>query len=137
MAKKSRSQRHANRYRPGHSYAAHRELARINSVLREPVIRITDYRRRYNDRLNQHNVLVRKQNYQRFLETHAPKRAMRKSRNEIIKRTLGKEIYHQIHDCKREFSKLLSWRSSQGGGGRKRSRKELRNNRTSFLKRDC
>lgn len=137
-SKNNRRQNREQRYRPGHSYAAHRELARINSVLREPVIRVIDRRDRYNDRVNEHRIRLRKQNNQRFLETYAPKRAARIRLHGSIRSIIGKQAYSQIHDCKKEFKTLLSWRSAQGGGAkRKRSNRELKTNERNFYKRDC
>lgn len=133
---KSRRKNRENRYRPGYSYVAHRELARINSIVNEPIIRVIDRRDRFNRLLNIHNHLVRKRNNQIFLEVHAPRRAARKKRHDAIRRAVGTEMYSRIHDCKREFSKLLSWRSSRGGG-KSRSPRELRKNKEAFMKRDC
>lgn len=136
MSKSKRRKNREERYRPGHSYIAHRELARINSVLNEPVIRVIDRRGRYRDRLNQYRGVVRQRNRQIFLERNAPKRASRKRRHAILKRVLGDDAYHQIHNCKAEFRKLLSWRASRGGG-KSRSHRELRKNKEAFMKRDC
>lgn len=63
-----------------------------------------------------------------------PKRNERQlKRDERYREQIQKGVKH---DCKKEFSKLNSWRSAQGPG-RKRSRKELRNNKRAFHQRDC
>lgn len=41
------------------------------------------------------------------------------------------------HDCRKSYSKLLSWRSAQGAGGRRRTKRELSNNRAQHKIKDC
>lgn len=74
-------------------------------------------------------------NIQRRSVVHAPKRFDRMARMELLK-TVAPDVYKKTHNCRKEFSKLLSWRAAQGSG-RKRSRLELRNSKLNFFKRDC
>lgn len=130
---KSRRQKSVTRSK----FISSRELARSRSILNEPVIFVHDRRRAFSDRLRRHNQLLRRENYKRFLQVHAPKRAARKAFHQKLARVVGKEAYHQMHDCKKEFSKLLSWRASRGNGQRKRSKRELHQSRQNFMRRDC
>lgn len=71
-------------------------------------------------------------------QLHAdPRRQERQLKKSFLQKVLPKEVYHKVHDCKKEWSKLLSWRSAQGSGGRRRSRKELKNSKRSFDRKDC
>lgn len=68
----------------------------------------------------------------------SPRRAVRQTTNLILK-SIAPKLYTKVHNCKREWSKLLSWRSSQSSGGSKklRSKREMRASKSNFNKRDC
>lgn len=109
----------------------------LNNIVRsEPVIRISDRRNSFYDRKanrdKKRKIALRKE----FDRINAPRRFKRRVKAEILAATFGQEIYHKLHNCKQEWRKLLSWRSGQGVG-RKRTQRELRNNHTSFIKKDC
>lgn len=99
----------------------------------EPYVRVVDRRNSYNDRLQQHRARLRKQ---AILSMQAPRRQARVRKAQIMKTVLGNEGYKKLHDCKREWRKLLSWRSAQGSG-RNRTSRELKNNHESFKRKDC
>lgn len=67
----------------------------------------------------------------------APKRFARQVRKEYLRSVVTPVEYKKIHNCKREWSRLLSWRSAQGNGQRKRSERELQKSRLNFKRRDC
>lgn len=50
-----------------------------------------------------------------------------------------RKITNPIHDCKKEFSKVKSWRAAQATGGAKKHRTptEKNNNQQSFKQKDC
>lgn len=114
-------------------YTAARELARMRLTIREPFIRVFDRIARYEHRKMKHRADVRKA--LRF-SAMSPRRQARIRNNLFLRAVLPGPVYRKVHDCKREWSKLLSWRSGQGGG-RKRTRRELRNNKRNFQARDC
>lgn len=130
MARKSRK-RENQRVRQRRLYGQS-----INSILRsEPIIHITDRRRIYSHRRRSK---IRKETagFRKHVAiTAAPNRAARKARNYTLQVAFPK-VYEKVHNCKKEWGKLLSWRSGQGAG-RKRSPRELRNNHSNFLKKDC
>lgn len=67
----------------------------------------------------------------------APNRAIRKYERMAIK-AVAPRMYEKFHNCKREWSRLLSWRSSVSGNSKKvRSQRELVNNKKAFKRRDC
>lgn len=112
-------------------------VSTINSIIRsEPVIRVVDRRRNYGIRRGNH--LQKMSEGFRRLSQPAPGRAQRSMRNaRLRKATQGVPgLYGKIHDCIFEWRKTLAWRSSQGAG-RKRTQRELKNNKTSFMKNDC
>lgn len=109
----------------------------INSIIRsEPVIRVTDNRNRYRQRRVAQIRTRRKVIKREFERVNSPGRFKRKLFNETLRVTFGEENYKKYHNCKREWRKLLSWRAGQGVG-RKRTNKELRNNYSTFIKKDC
>lgn len=111
--------------------------AAINNIVRsEPVIRVTDRRNNYETRKIQSEKRRKINLRKEFDRINAPNRYFRKRRNELLYDVVGGEVYHKIHNCKREWRKLLAWRSGQGGG-RKRTDRELQNNKQSFIRKDC
>lgn len=67
----------------------------------------------------------------------APNRLRRKENVRVLKTVLP-EVYKQVHNCKKEWSRLLSWRSSRSTGGNKvRSRMEREKSKSNFYRRDC
>lgn len=112
------------------------KLAVANVLRLEPIIRIHDRRDSYQQRslanTKRRQIALRKE----FDRINAPRRYIRRARHEMLFNMLGGETYHKIHNCRQEWRKLLSWRSGLGSG-RKRSTTELRNSKTSFIKKDC
>lgn len=111
--------------------------ANINSIIRsEPIIRVHDRRRshmlRNRENVRRRRIAMRKE----FDRINAPKRFTRRVIAEGLVTAFGLEAYHKFHNCRKEWRKLLSWRSGQGAG-RKRSQRELRNNHSTFIKKDC
>lgn len=130
MSKKSHKQRHRQNIINQRNIA----IRQIDSYLRsEPVIRIFDRVNKYEQRKAAHTLDGRKLSK---LLAQSPRRQARVRRNLFLKSVFPKEVYEKIHDCKREWSKVLSWRS-QRGSGRKRTQRELKNNQQNFKKRDC
>lgn len=129
MARKSRKQ--ANRdVKQRRQYAAV-----INSIVRsEPIIRVYDRRRDFGIRRGNFNKSI-SQGFRR-LPKPAPGRIERKKRNRSILETYGKAVYEKFHNCTKEWRKTLAWRASQGAG-RKRTQREMKNNKESFMKNDC
>lgn len=108
----------------------------INSIIRsEPIIRITDRRSDYGSRRRNELARITKGFARHIQITSAPKRETRKAKLRIA-REVFPEAYRKIHKCANEWRKTLSWRSAQGGG-RKRTVRELRNNKSSFNRKDC
>lgn len=93
-------------------------------------IRVVDRRQAYNQKIQ--NSIRRNHFIQQPL---APRRLARKIRNNILQKTFP-EAYQKLHNCKREWRKVLSWRSGQGSG-RKRTSVELQKSKKSFIDRDC
>jgi len=113
------------------------ERAVISNIIRsEPVIRVFDRTSRYQDRKRQAEVKRKKQLKLSVLSQTAPNRYARKARHQALQKAIGQDAYRKIHDCKAQFRRLLSWRSAQGAG-RKRTRRELQNNKSSFHLKDC
>lgn len=128
MSKRRRNKDHASRF------IAARELARSRLTFNEPVIRVFDRIGRYNERRSRRDNRIRKI---AKLAAQSPRRKARVQQNMFLKSVLPKEVYEKVHDCKREWSKLLSWRSAQGSGSRRRSRNERQRNKAAFERRDC
>lgn len=80
------------------------------------------------------NIVVKKIRGQKISERSSVARAVKRQA-----RYQAQESQGVRHDCQREFRRLLSWRSHQkkSGGGRARTARELRNNKSQFKKRDC
>lgn len=66
----------------------------------------------------------------------APRRQARQVQKSVLKSVVTPREYSQLHNCGREWRKLLAWRSAQGNG-RKRTRREKRNNKRNFDRNDC
>lgn len=129
--KKKRNSRHS----PQAVLERGKQMRMIESILRqEPVIRIHDRRPRYFERKQAAHAAFRAE---RKLYAQSPRRKARVQTNLFLKAVLPKEVYKKVHDCKREWSKLKSWRASQGSGSRKRTKTELANNKRSFHSKDC
>lgn len=110
-------------------------LAQIHRVLSmEPYIRVSDRRTQYLTRKAKYQSVMRRQ---AKLLSQSPRRQARVQQNLFLKSMLPKEVYNEVHNCKREFSKVLAWRASRGPGSKRRSQKELRNSKRNFIKRDC
>lgn len=108
----------------------------LNSIIRsEPVIRIIDRRRDYANRRRVELARITKGFARHIRITEAPKRTIRRTKLQIAK-NIFPDAYEKLHSCKKEWKKTLAWRSAQGAG-RKRTKRELQNNKKSFDKRDC
>lgn len=115
-----------------------RDQARTQLTYREPIIRVHDRRNRFVDRMAQYTVKRRRDLRMTYDAVYAPKRFERKRRESQLLSLYGPRVYEVIHNCKRGWSRLLSWRASRAGGSaRKRTARELRNNKSNFNKRDC
>lgn len=120
---------------PRERYVAARATAKMRSIVSEPYIKVIDRRIQYKDRRRAR--LQRKviENRARF-ESRVLNRDVRQARNLFMQKVLTPHEYKSVHNCKREWSKLLSWRSGLGAG-RKRTQRELQNNKQSFKRKDC
>lgn len=108
-----------------------------NIVRSEPVIRVFDRRDSYQKRkLRLQQIANDRIRRERNQFASAPRRGLRKAIRSTQKAIFGSKVYENLHNCKQEWRKLLSWRSAQGGG-RKRTVRELRNNKSSFNRKDC
>lgn len=112
----------------------HLNRMQINTILQmEPYIRVHDRRPSFVTRQRQHIARTR---IAQKLMSQSPRRQARVRQNLFLKSVLPKEVYKKVHDCKREWRTLLSWRAAQGSG-RSRSIREKRNSKSNFQKRDC
>lgn len=118
-------------------YTAARSLARARSIISEPYIKIVDRRNDY--KVRRRTLMQQKIVANRRRVYHAPvlNRDIRQARNVFMQKVLPIEVYNSLHNCKRAWSKVLSWRSSQGSGSKRRTRTELRNSKRSFDRKDC
>lgn len=127
-----------NKRKTQNSIVKQRRLDRyeLNSIIRsEPVIRITDRRRDYGDRRRAELARITKGFAKHIQITNAPKRTVRKTKLRIAS-ALFPQVYKKEHSCSTEWRKTLSWRSAQGAG-RKRTSREMQNNKRSFKQKDC
>lgn len=109
----------------------------IKHILRsEPVIRVFDRRADYQARVRVHQESFKKGVVRKHQVYAAPGRIRRRLQAMSLRRMFP-DSYEQMHNCTKEWRKLLSWRSSQGSGSRKRSKLEMNNNRNNFKRRDC
>lgn len=115
-------------------FIAARELARSRLTFNEPIIRVYPRIDAYNERRYYNDRRIRKA---AKLAAQSPRRQARIQQNKFLKSVLPKEVYEKVHDCKREWQRLLSWRASQGNGSRSRNIRELKNSKRTFRKRDC
>lgn len=110
----------------------------INSIVRsEPVIRVRDRRRDYGIRRGNYEKAI-SEGFRRLPQRVpgiAPGRRARVSRNRELQKA-NPTLYARIHDCQKEWRTTLAWRASQGAG-RKRTQRELKQNKSSFMKKDC
>lgn len=131
MARKSRKK--ANReVKQRRQYAAV-----INSIVRsEPVIRVRDRRRDYGIRRGNFNMAI-SEGFRKLNGVKAVplRRTIRKLQRSKLQQEFP-QLYKKQHDCNQEWRKTLAWRASQGAG-RKRTQRELKNNKESFMKNDC
>lgn len=115
-------------------FIAARELARSRSIYNEPIIRVFP---RIDDYYSRRDTAYRNMRKSAKYAAQSPKRQSRVKTNLFLQKVLTKEAYETIHDCKKEWSKLLSWRSGRGNSTRRRTSKERITSKRNFTKRDC